>query len=220
MTKKRILIADDHSAIRSGIKHILSFAFSEIEFGETTDAQETITKIEKETWDILILDIDFPGRSGLEVLKYLKDENISLPVLVFSFHKEDQVAIRAIRSGAWAFLSKDVTDKELITAIKMLLSGRKYISPSLSDQIVDQMQKPQEVPVHELLSSREFQTLLMIAQGKAITKIAEELRLSVSTIHTYRARLLEKMQVTNNAQLTSYVFRYKLLCCLMTIFVA
>jgi two-component system, NarL family, invasion response regulator UvrY len=220
MTKKRILIADDHSAIRSGIKHILSFAFSEIEFGETTDAQETITKIEKETWDILILDIDFPGRSGLEVLKYLKDENISLPVLVFSFHKEDQVAIRAIRSGAWAFLSKDVTDKELITAIKMLLSGRKYISPSLSDQIVDQMQKPLEVPVHELLSSREFQTLLMIAQGKAITKIAEELRLSVSTIHTYRARLLEKMQVTNNAQLTSYVFRYKLLCCLMTIFVA
>lgn len=220
MTKKRILIADDHSAIRSGIKHILSFAFSEIEFGEAIDAHETITKIENEHWDVLILDIDFPGRSGLEVLKYIKDQNAGIPVLVFSFHKEDQVAIRAIRSGARAFLSKDVSDIELITAIKTLLSGRKYISPSLSEQIVDQIQKPLEVPAHELLSSREFQTLLMIAQGKAINQIAEELKLSVSTIHTYRARLLEKMQATNNAQLTSYVFRYKLLCCLLTVFVA
>lgn len=207
---KRILIADDHTAIRSGVRNILSAAFSDISFDEARDTAETLSKIELLDWDVIILDIDMPGRGGLDVLKYLKDENKKVPVLVFSFHREQQVAVRTIKAGASGYLSKDASDEELVTAIQHLLSGRKYISQMVSEQLVSHLQKPTALP-HELLSGREYQTLLLIARGKTVSQIAEELNLSASTIHTYRTRLIEKLGEKNNAGLTSYAYRFNLI---------
>jgi DNA-binding NarL/FixJ family response regulator len=211
MAKKKILIADDHSAIRSGVRNILSEDFPDIEFGEAKDAAEAIQKLQASVWDVLILDIDLPGRGGLDVLKYIKEEQIKTPVLVFSFHREEQIAMRALRSGASGYLSKDVADVELKTAIRQLLQGQKYVSRFVSEQLVHHLQKPKEGPPHELLSGREYQTLLLIAKGRTVSQIAEELHLSVSTVNTYRARILEKMGAGTNAELTSYVFRQNLL---------
>ena len=211
MRKKRILVADDHFAIRSGVKNILSGVFPDMEFGEAINAAETLQQLEASVWDVLILDIDFPGRSGLDVLGYMKREHIKTPVLLFSFHREEQVALQAFRAGASGYLSKDVADVELIAAIKNLLNGRKYISQQVSEQLVTLLQKPQEVAPHELLSTREFQTLLLIAKGKTVSQIAADLNLSLSTINTYRIRILEKMDAKTNAELTSYVFRNNLL---------
>jgi two-component system, NarL family, invasion response regulator UvrY len=211
MTKKRILIADDHSAIRTGVKNILSAAFTGVEFGEAKNIAEAMGQIASAHWDCMILDIDFQGRNGFEVLKFIRDEKSKIPILVFSFHREDQIALRAIRSGASGYLSKDVTDQELITAVKEVIAGRKYITKSLSEQLVNHLQNPDETPPHEHLSGREFQTLLFIAKGRSIAEIATELNLSISTIHTYRSRLLEKLMVKNNAELTNYAFRFNLL---------
>lgn len=211
MSKKKILIADDHPAIRRGVKNILSGAFLDAEFGEATDAAGAIHMLEADHWDVLILDIDFPGRSGLEVLAHTREEGIMTPVLVFSFYREEQVALRAIRSGASGYLSKDVADTELITAIRYLLSGRKYVSQFVSEQLITQLQHPSELPPHELLAEREFQTFLMLAMGKTVSRIARELNLSVHTIHTYRSRILRKMKLKTNAELTSYALRNNLI---------
>lgn len=207
----KILIADDHPAVRRGVKNILSAAFTEAEFGEATDAAEALRLLSSSIWDVLILDIDFPGRNGLDVLKHLKDQQDKTPVLVFSFHREEQIALRAIRSGASGFLSKDAADTELVNAIRHLLSGRKYLSSFVSEQLVAHIQTPKEGPLHELLAGREFQTLLLIAKGKSITQIAEELKLSISTINTYRARILSKMNKKNNSELIQYVYSNNLL---------
>ncbi|MGZ3836973.1 MAG: response regulator [Flavisolibacter sp.] len=211
MSKKRILIADDHSAVRRGVRNILSGSFPDAEFGEATDAAETLDMLRSSSWEVLILDIDFPGRSGLEVLKILKDENKKIPVLVFSFHREEQIALRALRSGASGYLSKDAADTELVDAIRQLLAGRKYISTLVSEQLVSQLQKPLDQAPHELLADREFQTLLLIAKGKSVSQIAEELQLSLSTVSTYRSRILQKMDMKNNAELTNYVYKNNLL---------
>jgi two-component system, NarL family, invasion response regulator UvrY len=212
MTKTRILIADDHSAIRNGIRHILSPVYSELEFGEATDISEVFRKLSGSGWDlvIVILDINMPGRSGFEVLEYLKEENSKTPVLVFSFHREEQVALRALKSGASGYLSKDADDAEMITAVKHLLCGRKYITPSVSEQLIDQLQSPNGVELHELLSAREFQIMLLLVRGKTMVQIAYELNLSASTIYTYRARLLDKMHAKDNADLISYAKQHKL----------
>lgn len=211
MAKTRILIADDHSAIRIGIKNILSAAFSEFEYGEAGDCAETLQQLEKFAWDLLILDIDFRGRSGLDVLTYVKQHYKNLAVLVFSFHTEEQVALRALKAGATGYLSKDAADLELITAIRQLLSGRKYISQSLSDQLVMQLQNPQTDLPHELLADREFQTFLLLARGKSVSQIATEIHLSISTVHTYRSRILKKMGMKTNAELIKYAFKNELL---------
>lgn len=211
MTNKKILIADDHSAIRTGVKNILSAAYADIEFGEAKNIAEAMGQIASAHWDCVILDIDFQGRNGFEVLKFIRDQNNKTPVLVFSFHREDQIAIRAIRAGAFGYLSKDVADQELITAVKEVMAGRKYITQSLSEQLINYLQNPGETPAHEQLSAREFQTFLMIAQGRSIAEIAAELHLSVSMVHTYRSRLLEKLMAKNNAELTNYAFRFNLL---------
>lgn len=211
MAKKRILIADDHSAIRNGIRHILTPVYSELEFGEATDTSEVFRRLDESEWNLIILDINLPGRSGLDVLKYLKEENNRIPVLVFSFHREEQVALRALKSGASGYLSKDAGDAELITAVKQLLSGRKYITHAISEQLIEQLQSPDDVDPHELLSGREFEILLLIAKGKSISEIADQLNLSSSTIHTYRTRLLEKMRAKSNADLISYAIQHNLL---------
>ena len=208
---KRILICDDHSAMRKGVKDILSAAFSEIEFGEAKNAVEVLKKVKEKKWDILILDMDMPpGRNGLEVLQQMKEEEIKIPVLIFSLHPEEQIAIRTLRTGAAGYLSKDVADEELLKAVQHILSGRKYITPSLAEQMATQLENPENKPPQELLSDREYETLLLMAKGKTTSEIAEELSLSVSTISTFRARILEKMNMKTNAELVAYALRNNL----------
>ena len=197
--------------MRKGVKDILSAAFSEIEFGEAKNAVEVLKKVKEKKWDILILDMDMPpGRNGLEVLKQLKDDNVNIPVLIFSLHPEEQIAIRALRTGAAGYLSKDAADEELLKAVQQILNGRKYITPSLAEQIAVQLENPLNKPPQELLSDREYETLLLMANGKTTSEIAEELSLSVSTISTFRARILEKMNMKTNAELVSYALKNNL----------
>lgn len=204
---KRILIADDHSAIRNGVKLILSEGFGEAECGEASNAAEIFQRMKEKSWDLLILDVDMPGRNGFEVLKQLKEEKNPVHVLIFSMHPEDQLALRALRAGASGYLSKDVADTELIKAINQILQGRKYITPQVAEQLVSQFGNPADKPLHELLSDREYQTMLLIASGKTVSQIAQDLSLSVPTVSTYRARILEKMGMRTNAELASYAIR-------------
>ena len=207
---KRILIADDHPAIRKGVKLILENEYSEVEFGEASNAAEVFRKVKEKDWDILILDMDMPGRNGLEVLKQLKDEKADIPVLIFSMHPEEQVAIRAIKSGASGYLAKDSADTELTKAVQLILSGRKYITPTLAEQLAAQLENPLDKSPQQLLSDREYETLLLIAKGKTVSQIAKELSLGVPTVSTYRARILEKMGMKNNAELINYAIRNNL----------
>lgn len=207
---KRILIADDHPAIRNGVKLILKNEFSEVEFGEASSGTEVTKILKDKKWDILILDMDMPGRNGLEVLKQLKDEGSKIPVLMFSMHPEEQVAVRAFRSGAMGYLSKDAAGNELANAINTILTGRKYITPRIAEQLIIQLQNPDNKAPHEHLSDREYQTLLLFAKGKTVSEIAEELSLSVHTISTFRARVLEKMGMKTTAEAVSYAIKNNL----------
>lgn len=207
---KKILIADDHQIVRKGLKQILSDEFSEIEFGEAINSAEVFQKIKNKKWDILILDINMPGRSGLEVLKQFKDEKINIPVLVLSMHPEEQIAVRTLKLGAWGYIAKDAADTELVKAVQQIFTGRKYITSSVAEQLAMQIENPSDKPPHELLSDREFQTLLLIASGKTVSQIADELSLSVPTVSTYRARILEKMRMKTSAELTNYAIRNNL----------
>lgn len=207
---KRILIADDHPTMRDGVKQILVAQFSEIEFGEASNAAEISRKVREKDWDLLILDMDMPGRNGLEVLKQLKEEDMPIPVLMFSMYPEEQIAVRAFRAGASGYLSKGSAGTELANAVQMILSGKKYITPSLAEQLALQLYNPQNKAPHELLSDREYQTLMLMAKGKTTSEIADELSLSIPTISTFRARLLEKMGMKTNAELVSYAIRNNL----------
>lgn len=207
---KKILICDDHPSIRKGVRQILEAEFSNSDFGEASSANEVLKKIHEKKWDILIQDVDMPGRNGFEVLKQLKDEGIKIPILVFSMHPEEQIAIRAIKLGAAGYLSKDVADEELIKAINIIMSGKKYITASLAEQLVLQLENPDNKAPHEMLSDREYQTLILIAKGKSVSQIAEELSLGVPTISTYRSRILEKTGMKTNAELATYAIRNNL----------
>jgi two-component system invasion response regulator UvrY len=206
----RILIADDHSAIRIGIKQICAGEFPGVQFGEAVNYAEVFAKLKESHWDILILDIDLPGRSGLDILKQIKADKIKVPILMFSFHSEEQIALRAIKTGASGYLSKDAADMELIKAISQILQGRKYLSASLSEKLLSLLDDNSGKEPHELLSDREYQTLLLIASGKTVSEIGGMLCLSTPTISTYRARILEKMKMKNNAELTTYAITQKL----------
>lgn len=207
---KRILICDDHPAMRNGVKMILSAEFSEVEFGEASSAVEVLKKLAGKKWDILILDMDMPGRNGLEVLNEMKRDELKTPVIIFSMHPEEQVALRCLKSGASGYVSKSAADTELVTAVNHALSGKRYITPSLADLLVSQFQNPDNKPPHELLSDREYQTFILIAKGKTISQVAEELSLAVPTVSTFRARILEKMNLRNNSELIKYAMDSKL----------
>jgi two-component system invasion response regulator UvrY len=211
MKGKKILLADDHSAIRTGVKQILSGAFPDFKFGEATNAHEVFHLIESEKWDLMILDINLPGRNGIEILNEMKSKTIALPVLVFSMYGEAQVAVRVLRLGAFGFLTKDAADKELINAVRQILDGHKYITMAVAELLVSIVGKPSQLAPHELLSDREFQTMLLIASGRTISQIAKELSLSISTINTYRSRIIEKMNLKNNAEIISYALRHQLI---------
>jgi two-component system invasion response regulator UvrY len=207
---KKILIADDHSAIRLGVKQICTSEFPGLQFGEAVNYAEIFQKLKENDWDILILDIDMPGRNGLDILKQIKAEKIKVPVLMFSFHSEEQIALRALKIGASGYLSKEAADIELVKAINRIMEGKKYVSEALSEKFLEMLDDNSTKEPHELLSDREHQTLLLIASGKTVSEIADMLFLSTPTISTYRARILEKMKLKNNAELTTYAISQKL----------
>jgi two-component system invasion response regulator UvrY len=207
---RKILIADDHSAIRIGVKQICTGEFPAVQFGEATNYAEVFQKLKEDDWNILILDIDLPGRNGLDILKQIKAEKYKVPVLMFSFHGEELIALRALKMGAAGYISKDVADIELVKAINKIIDGKKYVSQSLSEKLLDMMDDDSAKEPHEQLSDREYQTMLLIASGKTVSEIADILFLSTPTISTYRARILTKMKLKNNAELTTYAISQKL----------
>ncbi|HOT44146.1 MAG TPA: response regulator transcription factor [Spirochaetota bacterium] len=208
---KRIIIADDHEIVRAGLKQIIADDPELSVEGEAGDGQELLEKLRKNRYDVVLLDMKMPGRSGLEILKQLKMEHPSLPVLVLSMHPEEQYAVRTIRAGASGYITKETAPDRLVEAIRKVCSGGKYISASLAEQLADSVADSRSKPPHEYLTDREFQVMSMIASGKTITEIAKELFLSVKTISTYRQRILEKMNMKNNAELTHYVISNNLI---------
>ncbi|HXJ57657.1 MAG TPA: response regulator transcription factor [Verrucomicrobiae bacterium] len=200
----RILITDDHAVVRQGLKLILADHFRKPVFGEAHNAQEALNRIWQEKWDVVILDITMPGRNGLEVLKEIKRSRPKLPVLVLSMHPEDQFGVRMLKTGAAGYLTKESAGAELVGAIHKVVTGGRYISQSLAERMASYLDMDVHKAPHERLSNREFLILRMIASGKSVGQIAKELSLSVSTVSTYRARILEKMDMKNNAELTHY----------------
>lgn len=203
----RILIADDHAVVRQGLKQILAEAFKRASFGEAADSQRTLERVWKEHWDIVILDLTMPGRSGLEVLKEIKQARPTLPVLMLSMHPEDQFAVRLLKAGAAGYMTKESAPEALVGAVRKAIAGGRYVSPALAEKMASLLVNDVEGAPHETLSDREFLILRMIAAGKSVGIIARELSLSVKTISTYRGRLLEKMGLSNNAQLVHYAFQ-------------
>jgi DNA-binding NarL/FixJ family response regulator len=203
----RILVADDHPVVRKGLKQILTEAPDMEVGGEASTGQEALDKVRAEGWDVVILDISMPGKSGLEVLKQLKRERPGLPVLVLSMHPEDQYAVRALRAGASGYMTKDSAPDELVRGVRKIVQGGKYVSPQLAEKLALDLGTGSQQAPHETLSDREFQVMRLIAAGKTVTEIGEELALSTKTISTYRARVLEKMRMSNNAELIHYAVR-------------
>ncbi|MGB2763293.1 MAG: response regulator transcription factor [Candidatus Aminicenantaceae bacterium] len=209
MTK--ILIADDHAVVRKGLKQILAETSDIVAADEAKNGQEVLEKVRKSDYDIVMLDISMPGRSGIEILKQLKDEKPEVLVLVLSMHPEEQYAVRALKAGASGYLTKDSAPEELIKAIRKISQGGKYITASLAEKLAFDLEIDSEKPLHETLSDREYEVMCKIASGKTIKEIAEELFLSVKTISTYRSRILEKMGMKNNTQLVHYALKNRLL---------
>jgi two-component system, NarL family, invasion response regulator UvrY len=200
----RILLTDDHAVVRQGLKLILADHFKNAVFGEARNAHEALTRVSKDKWDVAVLDVTMPGRSGMEILREMKRLKPKLPVLILSMHPEDQFAVRMLKGGAAGYLTKESAGEELVGAIKKVVAGGRYISPSLAERMASYLDIDVQKAPHERLSDREFLILRMIASGKQVSQIARELNLSVKTISTYRARILEKMDMKNNAELTRY----------------
>ena len=203
----RILLADDHAVVRQGVKQILAAAYAEATFGEAQNARELLELAGRERWDIIVLDLNMPGGHGLEALKQIKYDHPQLPVLILTMFPEDQYAVRAIRAGAAGYLNKESAPEELVQAIRKIMHGGEYISPAVADELVLYARNRDDQPLHKQLSDREYQVLCLIASGKEIKEISNELTLSAKTVSTYRARLLEKMNMKSNAELTYYAIQ-------------
>jgi DNA-binding NarL/FixJ family response regulator len=206
----KILIADDHTIVREGIKQILAEMPEVTVTDEARNGQEVLQNVWDKDYDIVLLDITMPGRSGLDVLKQLKNDKPALKILILSMHPEEQYAIRAFKAGAFGYLTKESSPNELIEAIRKVSIGKKYVSSSLAETLASHLEAKSEKPPHDTLSDREYEVMCMIASGKTVKEIAGELALSVKTISTYRARILEKMGMKNNAQLTHYTIQNQL----------
>lgn len=207
----RILVADDHAVVREGVKQILANLEDISVGGEAESGPEVIAMLGRGDYDLVLLDISMPGRSGLEVLEDIKSIRPKLPVLILSMHPEEQYAVRALRAGAAGYLTKASAPQELIGAIRKAAQGGKYVTASLAEKLALQLDVDAEKPRHETLSNREYQIMLMIAGGKSVSEIAEELALSVKTVSTYRSRIMEKMGMKKNAELTLYAVNNQLL---------
>ena len=207
----RILIVDDHAIVREGLKQILA-EVDDIEVaGEADCSSCALQMARRESWDMVLMDISMPDRSGLETLELMKKEHPGIKVLMLSMHRETQYAVRALKTGAAGYLNKQSAPDQLVDAIRLVASGKKYISAEVAQELASQVSGERDGLPHEGLSNREYQTLCMIASGLPVSAIAEKLVLSVKTISMYRARLLKKMQLRNNAELTHYAFKQDLL---------
>jgi len=206
----KVLIADDHAVVRRGLKETINESFPKTTFGEVETAQEAIESVRRQDWDVVILDISMPGKSGLDILDDLKRLRPKVPVLFLSMHPEEQYAKRALKAGAAGYLTKESVPEELKTAVKRVLGGGRYVSATLAEKLAYDLTRGTDVPVHELLSDREFQVLRMVASGKTIKQIAGEISLSVKTVSTYRSRILEKTGLKTTAELIRYALQSQL----------
>jgi DNA-binding NarL/FixJ family response regulator len=207
----KILVADDHAVVRQGVKQILADVRDMTVKDEAQNGTEALKKVAEQAFDVVLLDISMPGRSGLEVLEDIKALHPKLPVLILSMHPEEQYAVRALKAGASGYLTKASAPQELIGAIRKAAEGGKYVTASLAEKLADQLEVDTEKLPHELLSNREHQVMLMLAGGKSVSDIADELNLSVKTISTYRTRVMSKMGMKKNAELTLYAVHNKLI---------
>lgn len=203
----RILLADDHAVVRHGVQHILAEAFAQATFGEAQNAPELLALVGSDRWDVVVLDLTMQGANSLDALKEIKREHPHLPVLVLSMYPEDQYAVRTIRAGAAGYLNKESAPEELVQAIRKILRGGEYISASVAEELVMHARRGDDQPVHKHLSDREYEVLCLIASGKEVKEISAELALSTKTVSTYRSRLLEKMGMKTNAELTHYAIQ-------------
>ena len=203
----KILVADDHPIVRQGLKQILSEYPDLSVADEAGTGKDVLVKVGKKDFDIVLLDISMPGRNGLDILKDLKAKKPKLPVLVLSIYPEDQYAVRVLKLGAAGYLTKESVPEELVAAIRKVARGRKYVSNSLAEKLATDLEINSEKAPHEILSDREYQVMSMIASGKRLKEVAEELSLSIKTISTYRSRIMEKMNMRNNAELIRYALQ-------------
>ena len=206
----KILIADDHSIFRRGLRELLSDGLGAVTVEECSDAFDLLHSVKQKKWDVVILDIGMPGTTGTDALVQLKRHRPSLPVIMLSMHPEDQYAVRMFRAGANAYLTKASAPEELVTAIKKVLAGGNYVSPSLGEKLLQVFHRAEERPPHELLSDREFEVMRLLSSGKTVSQIAATMHLGATTVSTYRSRILEKLRLKNNAELMRYAVQQNL----------
>ncbi len=207
----KILVLDDHAIIRKGLKQILLEAYPSALIDELKDAEELFAAVMGKSYDIIISDLSMPGRSGLDVVEFMRQNYPKTPVLILSIHPEEQYAIRALKAGAAGYLSKDAATEELVKAVQRVLQGRKYISSTLAERMASELENDNDKAPHELLSNRELHVFKLIAMGKSLSEIAETLSLSITTVSTYRSRIMGKMSMNNNAAITKYCIEHHLL---------
>ncbi len=200
----KTLIVDDHAIVRKGLAQLLLESYPSAEITEVPNSKEVFEQVNKNKWDLILLDISMPGRNGVDVLKQLRSMDLKTPILILSMHPEEQYAIRALRAGASGYLCKESASEELLAAVGRVLSGRKYITSNIAEKLAQTVNDKSTGLLHELLSDREMQVLQLIASGKTVSEIASQISLSVNTISTYRTRILEKLSLHNNAELTHY----------------
>jgi DNA-binding NarL/FixJ family response regulator len=206
----KVLVVDDHPIVRAGLREALAVVSDIVLGGEAATAHEALRLVRAHAWDVVVLDIGLPDKSGLEVLQEIKSQRPQLPVLVLSMRPEDQLAMRVLKIGAAGYMTKESAPSDLVAAIRKVHAGGKYVSPTLAEKLAFALERPDDRLPHELLSDREYQVLCLIASGKTVKEIAERLHLSDNTISTYRARILDKMGMKTNAELTSYAVRNRL----------
>ncbi len=207
----QILIADDHAVVRRGLREILADALPGADFSEASNGDEVLSQLGKSQIAMVVLDISMPGRSGMDVLRDVKHNYPRLPVIILSCQPEDQYAVRCLRAGAAAYINKESAAEELAMATKKILSGGRYVSASLAEKLIANLDESVDKPLHELLSDREYEVMKMIAAGVPLTEIGDRLHVSVKTISSYRARIMEKMQMKSNADLTRYAMTHSLI---------
>lgn len=205
-----ILVVDDHAVVRQGVRQILTEQFQDAVIGEAASAQEMMGQLRLRNWDVVVLDVGMPGKSGLDALKDLKQASPKLPVLVLSAYPEDQLARRMLKAGAAGYLNKDSAPNDLVHALRKILGGGKFVSTAVAELLASNLDEHFAKPLHEQLSDREYQVMCLIAVGKSLKEIADDLCVGISTINTYRARILEKMQLRNNTELTHYALENRL----------
>jgi len=207
---KRILIVDDHPIVRDGLKRILAETEDLVVGAEAGSADEALALVRESDWDLVVLDITLPGRTGIDLLRDLRRERPLLPVLILSIHSEDELGVRAVKAGASGYLSKECASDDLVRAIQLIVSGNKYISRSLADRLIEEIQRDTNKPPHETLSDREYEVLSLIASGKSMKEVGAALSLSKSTVSTYRQRIFDKLKVKSSAEITRYALHHGL----------